>query len=498
MNRAWDLVEAHFKPKFVLTPLGHRFVQTYSCKAAHPEFPFAGHFLTMMASLSNGAKVRMFPNAASPLCAIALNVNYSQTRRSSIYSNACHIGKHADAVLQQAVQSKIDAACAVVHVCEKGGVEIETRDDKEVPPPQIASVVLPSSSPDILFDRCSGGFEDVINADKIKTDVIRERQWFGVLGNFDDHDARDFLLSFGLIDKDHRQCATRSSCNAHSHQLRLGAVMKYGNCNSNRLAKKNTSADKAITLGICGNILPAHYVPMETGNSDSQDEGIKELFLITTGRPIHPNEPLPEDFEVPRGCDRWVWVPILPENASMFPAAGQSSHPEEAAKSLPQCADATPASANEDNGYPATLPDNIETRVRAKKDSTSPNGYMWEYRLPNRDFELDEEVCLEAAVRRVMHYFQDPHLEIDFDPDARRCFRSLQGGYNSESYRTKDQGTRLNAASWQTGVLAALLLVFDIFCGHFSTQDMAGRQLLVTKEHVKRAASFLQVVSTLT
>ena len=40
MKAMWDLVDEHFDPVKVLTPDGHRLVQTYSLKAAHHELPY--------------------------------------------------------------------------------------------------------------------------------------------------------------------------------------------------------------------------------------------------------------------------------------------------------------------------------------------------------------------------------------------------------------------------------------------------------------------------
>ena len=57
MKAMWDLVDKHFDPVTVLTPDGHRLVQTYSLKAAHHELPYVMHFLSMLCSLVNGAKI---------------------------------------------------------------------------------------------------------------------------------------------------------------------------------------------------------------------------------------------------------------------------------------------------------------------------------------------------------------------------------------------------------------------------------------------------------
>ena len=87
MKAMWDLVDKHFDPVKVLTPDGHRLVQTYRLKAAHHDLPYVMHFLATLCSLVNGAKTPWFPNSASPLFLMVLNINYTQKRKSSLTGN---------------------------------------------------------------------------------------------------------------------------------------------------------------------------------------------------------------------------------------------------------------------------------------------------------------------------------------------------------------------------------------------------------------------------
>ena len=41
----------------------------------------------------------------------------------------------------------------------------------------------------------------------------------------------------------------------------------------------------------------------------------------------------------------------------------------------------------------------------------------------------------------------------------------------------------LGAAPWQVGILAALLLVYEIFCGHYTAEVLARKGLKVTASH---------------
>ena len=106
----WAEVRRMFDPAFVLTARGYAFVQTYAIKVAHPELPFAMNFISLMPALSNGAAAKLFPNASSPLFCFFLNVNYSQTRKSSCANIAERIGDVLDAEVSRKVQIAFDNA----------------------------------------------------------------------------------------------------------------------------------------------------------------------------------------------------------------------------------------------------------------------------------------------------------------------------------------------------------------------------------------------------
>ena len=96
MKLMWDEVDRLFEPVRILTPAGHHFAQTYAARAAHAEFPYAVHLLSLMCPLSNGARVAVFPTSPSPLVAFCVNVNYAQTRKSSMTAHADAITRDLD------------------------------------------------------------------------------------------------------------------------------------------------------------------------------------------------------------------------------------------------------------------------------------------------------------------------------------------------------------------------------------------------------------------
>ncbi len=54
----------------------------------------------------------------------------------------------------------------------------------------------------------------------------------------------------------------------------------------------------------------------------------------------------------------------------------------------------------------------------------------------------------------------------------------------------------MGAAPWHCGVLAGLLLVFDIFVGRYSTDELSHGRLQATQDHLERAFAILRAVAT--
>ena len=83
--------------------------------------------------------------------------------------------------------------------------------------------------------------------------------------------------------------------------------------------------------------------------------------------------------------------------------------------------------------------------------------------------------------------------------EATKWHQSFQGGLNVQSHVARERGDtthgdRLGAAPWQTGVIAALLLVYEIFVGVYSLERLQQRDLQVTPDHLKRAFSLITLV----
>ena len=70
---------------------------------------------------------------------------------------------------------------------------------------------------------------------------------------------------------------------------------------------------------------------------------------------------------------------------------------------------------------------------------------------------------------------------------------SYQGGMNAQARLSRESGdvqggARFGAAPWQVGVLAALLLVFEIFVGAHSVKTPGRRDLQVAPESLRFAS----------
>jgi len=499
MKTMWDIVDKHFDPVYVLSPAGHRLVQTYSLKAAHHELPYVMHFLAIMCSLVNGAKSQWFPNSSSPMFLMVLNVNYTQTRKSSLTGNGDNFGDQLDAFVKAVVSAKADQARQQRGVRARGGDDAEdsavrsrrrSRSDAEDAPlarPEVVSSVLHSATPTEFFHRCAGDFQQVKNADAFPDADLSGRHNFGILVNLDE--AYDMLVAFGLIDDG--KAVSKGKTVVNPFQSAFNKLAQYGQ--ASRATKTSGSYGQAaaptISAGLTGNMQHSTYMPMERGESGSHHVAAKERILISTGRPIQPHAPLPEDYEMPEGHPRWNWVPLVPDVAAVLQFEVGAASPEQAAKVWSRAKAPTeeaPAAECEQiggkvyvpdaEGFEVKLPDGVATQVRFRRAPNMPNGFRAEWRTANRSFPMPPEHTLEVCVPRVTAYFAQPHLELKPSEEALAMHQSYQGAFNVKSQLERESGevhsgAALGAAPWHLGEIASCLWVFDIFHGRYEDTD---------------------------
>ena len=506
LKAMWHIVDRHFDAKKILTPAGHALVQTYAIKAAHPEMPYAMHFLSMLCSLVNGVRSELFPSSESPFFHLFFNINYSQTRKSSITGNGDAFGDQLDKHVSKTIKERFE------HLANSGDDPSGTQSQAS---PKVMSAVIHSATPAEFFHRCAGDFDQVENVDKLGHDKLRGRHNFGVLVNLDE--AYDFLQSFGLLSDDSKAGAKGGRGGVNPNQSALNKLMQYGQ--ASRATKScgsfGAAGSPTVSCGIASNLHPSQYAPMERGELGSHHAATKERATIATGRPVQPHGPLPADYQLPPGFDRFKWVPLMPDIAAVLELTEGASSPDDAARSWER-ANPDPSAVGGEvvgeatylpdaHGFKVKLPDGVDSQVRFRlaPATDKPSGFEAEWRISNRDFPTPAAHNLQICAARVFKYFDKPHMKIGMAVAAKAAFQSYMGAYNVQGYLAREKGdinrgARLGAAPWQLGELASMLCVFDLFCGKYDgTEELAQKNVRIDEEHIVRAALLLNVVHRL-
>ncbi|CAL1166838.1 unnamed protein product [Cladocopium goreaui] len=141
------------------------------------------------------------------------------------------------------------------------------------------------------------------------------------------------------------------------------------------------------------------------------------------------------------------------------------------------------------------------SRLRFRRDAGEATGFMPEWRVANRSFTVPPEFALGSAVKRVTDYFASPHMNLEFSEDAAQWHTSYQGGLNVQSHVAREKGdtmsgARMGAAPWQIGVLSGCLLVYEIFAGVYSAEQLEARSLRITADHLKRAFALMKIAGS--
>ena len=149
------------------------------------------------------------------------------------------------------------------------------------------------ATPEGLFQRCSGDFQQVANADKVNIAELVSRLDFGVLLNTDE--AYDLLMAFSYISEESSR-DSKSGLRVNAHQSAMNKLIQYGQ--ASRVTKTSGSFGEGsppnVTVGGTGNLHPAIYVPMERAEIGTHHAAGKERFAVATGRPVQPHEALPQ------------------------------------------------------------------------------------------------------------------------------------------------------------------------------------------------------------
>ena len=153
-----------------------------------------------------------------------------------------------------------------------------------------------------------------------------------------------------------------------------------------------------------------------------------------------------------------------------------------------------------EEGYPVRLLDgkrSVSSVTNPLQTALRQSGEQPTATLP---FLRNVPLCsIHTAVARLTAYFSGPHQVITLTAEAESWHLSYQGAMNVQSHVVREPGdvqagARFGAAPWQVGVLAALLLVFEIFVGAHSVEALQAKALQVTSQHLQRAYAVLHLV----
>ena len=203
----------------------------------------------MTGALSNGAKVKIFPNVSNPLFLFHLNVNYAQTRKSSITGNADLIGH----LLDEEVGKRVNIKFENLKQAEEDEADGDRRRRKAHAKPVLSSSVLHSATPEAFFERCAADYQQIQNLPDVGFEGLEGRHYHGVLVNLDE--AYDLLLAFGLLSDSDKP--GKSACK-NPHQSAFNKLIQYGQ--AARVTKSCGAYGQAfsasVTAGCDGNMHP--------------------------------------------------------------------------------------------------------------------------------------------------------------------------------------------------------------------------------------------------
>ena len=153
--------------------------------------------------------------------------------------------------------------------------------------------------------------------------------------------------------------------------------------------------------------------------------------------------------------------------------------------------------APDEEGYAFTLPDNVESRLRYRKQGAA---FVAEFRVANRDFKIPAEHSLETATKKVIAHFSQKGRKLTRSPAAANMLTSLTTLYNVKAACASDRGEDAHAAMWgiapwKLGIKCGLLVPFDVFVGNSVLGIPDSNDVIeVPVENVRRARMWADVL----
>ena len=157
---------------------------------------------------------------------------------------------------------------------------------------QLTTSVLSSFTPALLFERCSGEFCPIANADDLHAPDLRKPLHMRRLANIDEVYAT--FSEFGLVqDNNSRKQGSSSNLAAvNNHAGTFNRFLQFGECA--RATKTAGSYGgghlEPVSFGMGGNMHPGVGVPMERGEIGNHTGCTKERFLMFAAPRVQPHE----------------------------------------------------------------------------------------------------------------------------------------------------------------------------------------------------------------
>ena len=348
---ALDVVKDNFHPSDHLPKGIYDFLLPISTSTCQGLYATVMLFLGAMPSLSNGASVRLWSRAPSPLALMVLHMAPAQRGKSRLY---------------QATETLFEAADDFVEMLAKAEARkvtdrlmSENAGTQQLPdlPFQTKSICLQSFTMTEFFYRCSADYPQVEIQSGTKKDKIGLRLWYGQAFNLDE--AYEFLENLSLLggrgDK-----SKDSSINAHASTL--NTLLLRGK--TKRATRTSTSYEASrtqhVTVSVLGNGHPSKLIPMERNLEGQHTAATKERFLLCVDMSVARHDALPRNMLLQDGAlPPWTWLPLTPLQATIFGWSGLLNNPSHFHEQNLHDEDGDGA-----EGYPAVLPDGVASRVR--------------------------------------------------------------------------------------------------------------------------------------
>ena len=492
MEASWERAQALWDADLILGHAGAQFVKSHAIATSTHELVVATTLLAAMAPLANGATINLFGESDTPLNVVAVLVGYPQTRKSQMTK------------IVREISDALDGHIKGVAAAALGG------EASQVARLELASAALSSFTPTVFFERCSGDYCHVRNADAFDKPELSKPLHMGRVANVDEVYAA--FADFGLVGGDgKRKSAATGSQPINEFAGVLNRFLQFGECS--RATKTSGSYGEGhvdpVSFALIGNMHPEVAVPMVRGEIGNHTGQVKERAWFYAAPRQQPHAAIPDGYVMPQDVPEWSWVDLDEELAEISDLKEVFGDPEAAAHAQLKRVrpDGTAAGDHalatdylpDAEGYEFSLPDGVPSRLRYHMRLGVP---VAELRVANREFALPLAHKIAPAALKVIERFKRPNRKLLRDEGAKQKLTSVTTLYNVKAAMASDRGNDADAATWgispwKMGVIAGLLVPLDVFLGNPNTlgSDNRDEPILVSLNYFDRARKWLDVLN---